>query len=101
MENLLSTSYTRWLVTVVHHFHQLKTGGHVESESEHMGPLLQIIGRGSVFSVWLRCCSPLGHLFASTSSRSALSLLHFAIALGAAVSGHPQWLRRAVLCSLL
>lgn len=59
MENLLSTSYTRWLVTVVQHFHQLKTGGHV-SESEHIWPLLQIIGRGSVFSVWLRCCLPLG-----------------------------------------
>lgn len=33
MENLLSTNYPRWLVTVVHSLHRLKTGGHL-TESE-------------------------------------------------------------------
>lgn len=58
MENMLSTNYQRGLVTAVHSLHQLKKGGHL-TESEGVWPLLQIMGRSLVSSVWLECCSPL------------------------------------------
>lgn len=92
MENLLSTSYPSRLVTVIRSLHQLKPGEHL-TESERIWPLLQITGRGSVFSAQLEFCSALG----ISLHQPHPSLLHFALA----VSGYPQWLRRAMFCSLL